>query len=258
MKKIALIIFIALCWNASLVAEIPQYNTALKQYQSGKYEESLNTIRSVFDEHRASLDLRLLAAANYLAQGNIKSAQDHLHRGIKDHPKRIEPRAMLAALLRKTGKAGKALAVGRRAIKETGDHIAIRLELASAYIQMGSYKNAQNHLAQARRLEPKNFHATYLDGLAYLRQGSLDNAEFRLRAALTLKPSSDTVLANLYNNLGYTLEKKGNLSKGSGDSAQARVRYTESKKYYKLALEKKGDHKQAVPGLERVNTALDQ
>lgn len=257
MKNIILALVVSLLIAGGLSAEeIPEYKTALSQYQQNKFEDSLNTIRSVFDNHRNSLDLRLLAAANYMAQGNYQSARDHLERAIKDHPKKIQPRALLSALHRKEGKANRALQVGRRAIRDVGDGIEIRLELASAYLQMSSFINAQNHLARARELDNKNFDATYLDGLAYLRQGKLENAEFRFRIALTLKPSSNIALANLYNNLGYTLEKIGDQDRIGGDAAGAKGRYTEAKKFYKLALKKANAHKQALVSLNRVEGLL--
>ena len=238
-------------------AEIPEYSEALKKYQAGQYEESLNLIRSVFDANRKSQRLRMLAAANYLAQGNIQSAKDHLLFCIQDHPKSAAPRALLASLYRQQGNPQKSLKIAAQAIRQTGDSPGLRLELASSYLALRNYKAAHAHLARAVALDPESFHAIYIDGLVYLAEGNLDNAEFRFRNALELPVPGKSTLAALYSNLGYVIEKKADRTKAEGKTNRAMLSYSEARRLYKQALEILPAYKKAASHLKRVEDKLE-
>ena len=62
---LAIAIVFASAAGSALFAAPPEYAEAVKLYRAGQYEQSLELIRSVFDANKGSLELRMLAAANY-------------------------------------------------------------------------------------------------------------------------------------------------------------------------------------------------
>lgn len=235
MKKKLLPIAILIFFNGLLYADLPEYDTALKQYQAGKYEDSLKTIRTVFDANPNSMKLRMLAAANYIKQGNYGSARDHLIFCIQDHPQSYQPRLYLAAMYRKTGKTQAALRVAKGALAKTGDSVHVRLEIAAIYLAIKKPVLARAHLARALVLSPQNFNVIFMDGLTYMQEGNLENAEFRFRNALSLPVPGKKLLSDLYVNLGVILESKADQLKLQDKKKESILKYIDAQKYYQKA-----------------------
>ncbi|MCB1171123.1 MAG: tetratricopeptide repeat protein [Leptospiraceae bacterium] len=185
--------------------ELPRYNEAVQLFQQGKYEDSLEAIRSVFDDYKTSYDFRMLAAANYLEQSNFEAAVSHLRYCMKDHPGRAEPHALLAAVYRRSGQPVKALAHIRDVIGKFPDSDDIRWEAALSYLALDRVEAARTHVSKILSGNPSHFGALYLDGVLYLKAGDLENAEFRLRNAARVGTPDQNLQFGLLNNLGLTL-----------------------------------------------------
>ena len=194
--------------------ELPRYKEAVQLFQQGKYEDSLEAIRSVFDDYKDSYDFRMLAASNYLEQGQFDSAISHLRYCMKDHPDRAEPHALLAAVSRRSGQPQKSLAHIRDVIRKYPDSNQIRWEAALAYMALDSVAPARTHVSKILSSEPNHFRALYLDGVLYLKAGDLENAEFRLRNAARVGTSDKNLQFGLLNNLGLTLSLLASRSDG--------------------------------------------
>lgn len=223
--------------------ELPRYNEAVQLFQQGKYEQSLEAIRSVFDDHKSSYEFRVLAAANYLEQGDYASAASHLRYCMKDHPGRAEPHALLAAVFRRSGQPAKSLAHIRDNIGKHPDSVQIRWEAALAYIALDRVEPARIHVSKILSVDPNHFRALYLDGVLYLKAGDLENAEFRLRNAARIGTSDKRLQFGLLNNLGLTLS----LLAARTDGAR-RAAYIEQAREY---LEKAAEIRPDDPALKR-------
>ena len=230
--------------NRGLVAEdLPRYKEAVQLFQQGKHEDSLEAIRSVFDDYKSSYEFRMLAAANYLEQGQYDSAVSHLRYCMKDHPDRAEPHALLAAVYRRSGQPKKALAHIRDVIRKYPDSIQIRWEAALSYMALESVAPARTHVSKILSSDPNHFGALYLDGVLYLKAGDLENAEFRLRNAARIGTSDKNLQFGLLNNLGLTLSLLAARTDGSRRDA-----YLEQAREY---LEKASELRPNDPALKR-------
>ncbi len=213
-----------------------KYKEALHFYAIGKFQTSLNIIRSVFEQVKFRFSLRMLAASNYIALGNYKVATIHLKTIMQKNPNRFEPIVLLSYLLRKQKKYYQAITTASRAIRKIGDTPSLRLEIATTYYHLGNFKKAHQQIQRAIELDSKNYHAYYMDGLTFLREHKYDSAEFRLRNALALNPKNkDDVLA-IYNNLGIAIEKKGEQLVKSGKIKSAKSHFVEAEDFYSYAL----------------------
>ena len=188
--------------------EPKEYRQALDFYLKAKFQDSLEKIRSIFEEHKNRMSLRILAAANYIALGKSSQAMSHIQAARRIHPQRFEPRLFYIRILRAQKKYYEAIAAARRAIQDIGEAPGLFLEIAAVYYELQSYPKARAQLQRALELDPQNYYAFYLDGLLFLQEGRYELAEFRLRNALALKPKHKEDLKLVYNNLALALEKK--------------------------------------------------
>ena len=222
--------------SVSLLAEVPRLKEATDLYRQGKFEDSLNVVRSIFEEHKGVYEVRLLAGSNHARLGNTDSSIQHLRAAIKEHPDRIEARGILSVILRNNGKYKESVAVARSGLEKKPDDEGLHLEVARGLIKLGEYAAARKSLDRIIAKNAHHFEAVLLDGLIYLRQKNYDNAEFRLRNALKIRPEKSPLLADLYNNLAFALEKIGDVHAKTGNTAQAKTNYAEAGQFYTEAL----------------------
>ncbi len=249
----AVSVFILLCFvTLPAFALAPRYEEALKLFHDGKFDASLEVIRAVFDDNKGAIELRLLAAHNYLGKRDFENARAHMEYCMQQHPDRFECRAVLSTILREQGRSGAALQVLAAAIRKFGNVPELRLEAAAAHFAQGSYGTARTHLEKVIAEDSRNFAAIYMDGLIFLKQRQYSNAEFRLQNALDLKPKNKTDLVNLYVNLGFAYEGQGDALVSEGKSADAAVRFREALRYYTFALRLDPDNSTARGNRARV------
>lgn len=254
-QKTGLFAVIFLASQSLLAAFPPRYEEALGLFQNRKYNESLEVIRSVFDDHKDSLEFRMLAAANYVELGNYKSAQDHMYYALKDHPDSLDALVFLAVSFRKEGRPFKAIDTLRGALQKYPNDLRIRYEIAASYYDLKKYSNARAHVSKMLAVDSNHFPALYLDGLCYMQEGSFENAEFRFRNAVRVKYENMNARANLYTNLAFTLERLADTAKRENKTETAEVQYEESEDYYKKSLELRPDQSTKT-ALERLQKKL--
>lgn len=238
----------------SVAALAPRYDEALKLFHGGKYSESLDVIRAVFDDHRGAVELRLLAAQNYMHLGEYENARAHMTYCLKENNKRLECYATLSSIYRAEKRYDNAIKTARSGIGRVGESVPLRLELASAYYAKANYGASRAHLEKVLQSDPNNFTAIYMDGLIFLKQSKFANAEFRLRHALDIKPKTSIDLLHLYINLGFAIEREGDRLVSAGDRAGGIRRYSEAARHYNYALRIDANHPVARESRERMNT----
>lgn len=236
----------------------PHYEEALLQYHKGRYEDSLETIRSVFDNYRTSRELRMLAAANYIHLNNYSSAEAHLTTALRDHPASHEIYAMLASMYRTQGDYNKSVKMVQKAVDGDADNVGYNLEKVRILYLMKKYDDARGVLERILSAHADSSEAVYLDGLIFMRQGRWDNAVFRFRQALKLirNPGHVNFLADLYNNLGFSQEKSADAMKASGNEKRAKRLYRDAMDSYKNALKINSIHATAVTNRNRIKGKL--
>lgn len=236
----------------------PRYDEALKLYQANRYTDSLDVIRSVFDNHRNSERLRTLAAMNYAGLGEFENGFAHMRYCLQANPRSLPCRVTQAALYRSAGNPAAAVQAAAAGIRAMGDRPELRMEIAGAYYSMGRYPEARQHLDKALQQAPNDFHAIYLDGLIFLREGKFENAEFRLRHAMNIKTKNRSDMAKLYINLGFALERQADAmaARGGEHATESKAVYKEASDFYRYALELESGNSLARGNLARVENKM--
>ena len=230
-----------------------EYKRALNFYLRRNFGASLEVIRSIFEEQKENMALRILAGANYIALGKPSRAAPHIQAAMRLHPQGFEPSLFYTRLLRSQKKYYKALVHARRAMQRVGEVPALRLEAAAVYYELKNYPKARIQLQRVMELDPQNYYAFYMDALIFLQERRYELAEFRLRNALALHPKHKRDLKLLYNNLAFALEKKGESLEKSAKIAQARQCYREAKAFYSYALSIEPQNEMIRSNKERID-----
>lgn len=232
----------------ALFAAPPEYAEAVKLYRAGQYEQSLELIRSVFDAYKGSLELRMLAAANYHRQGNLDSAMAHMLYAMKEHPDQPGPALYMAMLQREKGATAKALEMLRRTAGRFPDESWVRYELAATFLEQKKFADARRQVEAIIAKNPNFFPAIYLDGLIYMLEGSYETADFRFKNALRIKMTDKEWTKRLYNNLGIVNERLA-----EANPAQKEEKLNLARQYYRRALELDGEYAVAKSNLDRID-----
>lgn len=186
----------------------PKYEEALKIYNGGNYEKSLEVIRSVFDDYKQSHEFRMLAAANYYKLGNTSSAIAHLEFCEKDHPDMIPVKIMLAGIQRESGLYTAALATLKRGLDQSPGNVDLLLEEVKVQYKRGSLGQAKRTNEMVLSKDPNNFGAVVNEGILFLKAGKYEASEFRFRQALQIPHRAGKERASVLNNLAYSIIKQ--------------------------------------------------
>jgi tetratricopeptide (TPR) repeat protein len=120
-----------------------------------------------------------------------------------------EEAARLAARAVKRASEGnyqKAIEIYKRVLELQPSFHAARRDLAMAYMELGDFENATNHLIEVLRLDPKDAWSWVVLGNLYVREkADLETGEKFLRKALEIKPNDAWAL----NSLAAAYQKKG-------------------------------------------------
>lgn len=231
-------VFIYLFFISKILGAFPpNYEIALKLFQEKKYEESLNKIREVFDLHRNSLELRLLAASNYIELNKLENALAHLRYALQDHPNSYEVYLLLSEVYNQTNQYQNSILLLTKAfqiLKENQEKKIMLYQIAKTYYLAKDWKNAKKSIENLIAIAPDYDLAIYLDGLIYLNQKNYELAEFRFKSLLSLKNLEPELKKRIYNNLGVIRFNSANqFLKDSNDYKES---IKEAKEYFMKAL----------------------
>lgn len=246
--KYRMVLVLSFISVSALLAAPPEYAEAIKLYRGGQYEQSLEVIRSVFDANPKSLELRMLAAANYHRQGNLDSAMAHMMYAMREHPDEPGPALYMATLQREKGRTGRAIEMMRRTARKFPEEHWVRYELAATFLAQKRYDDARRQVEAIIAKNPNFFPAIYLDGLIYLLEGSYETADFRFKNALRIKMVDTEWTKRLYNNMGIVNERLA-----AANPNQKEQKLMLARQYYRKALELDGNYTVAKRNLERID-----
>jgi len=143
----------------------------------------------------------------------------------------------------KQGDFNQAIDLYNKALQFNSDHVQARMNLATACLQAGRFKEAEEQFNFLYFLEPNDYYILYNLGLLLFRTGDLESAEIKLKKLLILNPLH--LEANLL--LGSVLEEMGDFKEAAEycmkayfiDSADPRVIYRAGRVWDMVGDEKK-------------------
>ena len=143
----------------------------------------------------------------------------------------------------KQGNYNQAIDLYNKALQFNSDHVQARMNLATAFLQAGRIKEAEEQFNFLYFLEPNDYYILYNLGLLLYRTGDLESAEIKLKKLLILDPLH--LEANLL--LSSVLEEMGNFKEAAEycmkayyiDSANPRVIYRAGRAWDIAGYEKK-------------------
>lgn len=235
---------------AGIVAAPPRYDEALARFKEGDHNGSLEIVRSVFDDNRESLELRMLAAACYHRLGNLDSALAHMLYALKSHPEEVGPTLYMAILQREKGQPGKAIDILKRGAGRFPQDPWVRYELAATYFLQGNHKVARQQLEAVLTKSPNFFPAVYLDGVIYMADGDYENADFRFRNASRVRMTDREWTKRLYNNMGIVNE---HLAASATDAKTRSEKLALARESFKKAIDLDGGYSVARSNLDRLH-----
>jgi len=219
MKRIAISMLMVMCFAGILFGE---YKDALKLYEEGKYQESLDIIAEQlvvsedFTPESSNYKLRYLAAHNHWKLGNVDSAVIHLKRCAEIRKDTVDPYIDLGLLMIDHKRYRPAAVFARESIKREETALAYYI-LGLSYSGMKSYWKSKQYLEKANSLNPEMYLSYNELGNVLMKLKRYNEALTAYATAHALYPGSAKVL----NNLAVCNEKLGNDTKAQQYIKQA-------------------------------------
>jgi tetratricopeptide (TPR) repeat protein len=136
---------------------------------------------------------------------DLDRALSEVRDGRKRFPDEVQLVTLEATVLREQGKTDEAIRLAEGLRQKSAGKFDALLEVAEFYQQAKRYGDAEQVLADARKVQPKDLRALFLLGAVLERQKRHDAAEAVFREALGVEPDSAPVL----NYLGYMNADRG-------------------------------------------------
>jgi len=121
--------------------------------------------------------------------GDYPTAEQHFRRALKEDPGAYWALVNLGGALLATGKDAESLEINQRAVKRAPEDALAHSQLGKSYLVSGDLEKAENHLRQAKSLDPRHFSSPQL-GLAdlYFLQGRFEERIKELEEYLKYHP----------------------------------------------------------------------
>ncbi|HPJ37745.1 MAG TPA: tetratricopeptide repeat protein [Spirochaetota bacterium] len=214
----AILIIFSLITSASA-----SYKDALKLFDAGKYQESLNTIASelkIADDmtpDSPNYKLRFLAAHNHWKLASYNSAILHFQRCMQIRKDSPDPYIDLALMLYDIKKYNDSLVYVKKGLEIKQDPMLYYVYGKLAY-HYKNYLKAKEFFEKSISLDPELYVSYNSLGMTFIELNNYSNAYTAFSAASVMSPGSHEI----FNNLGYSLEKM--------------EKYPDAMKYYEKAL----------------------
>jgi tetratricopeptide (TPR) repeat protein len=189
-----------------------QYQTAVADYQAGRYAEAAAGLEALIPHAPRSYELHELLGLAYASQSLNDRAVDHLKTAMQIKPDRAEARVNLGATLAHAGKVDQAAEQFRKAVElEPGNYDANH-NLGEFYVQAGKLAEARPYLTQAYKIHPDAYDNAYDLAMADFLLGKRDDAREVINALIKVKDTGE-----LRNLLGQIDEKDGKYVEAAKD-----------------------------------------
>ena len=181
-----------------------QYQTAVAQYEAGKYKESAAQLEDLLPHAPNSYEIHELLGVVYASLSEDAKAIPHLELAVRLKPDSAEARSSLAATLNHAGKNTQAGEQFRKAQALAPEDFDTNHNLGEFYVQSGKLGDARPFLERAQRINPSSYDNSYDLAMADYLSGQLAEARQAVQSLLEKKNTGE-----LHNLLGQIEEKDG-------------------------------------------------
>ena len=217
----------AVAASAQPPLETGHLQEARRDLEAGRDSRAVFHLRRHLDREPADVDARSDLAAAYQRLGLEGPALRELHLVLAERPDEPGALRVLASVQERRGRREEALeTIGRlRELGEGGD--LLDLSEGRLLFRLGRHGQAAGPLARAAAAAPESSERLELLGLNALRLGDLDGAVAALGRAVELAPGD----ASLRNNLGFALERTGEVESAYLEYLEAEGRSGGNERY---------------------------
>jgi tetratricopeptide (TPR) repeat protein len=181
-----------------------EFQSAVAQYDSGKYAEAAVKLESLVREAPESFEVHELLGLVYSAESQDAKANEHLMKAVRLNPSSAPARTNLAANLAHLGKLPQAEEQFRKAVELDPQSYDTNHNLGESYVRAGRIADAAPYLEKAQQLDPSSYDNGYDLSLAYVQTRRFADARLLIQGLLKQKNT-----AELHNLLGEVEEKDG-------------------------------------------------
>ena len=181
-----------------------QYQSAVAQYEAGKYAESAAQLEDLLPHAPNSFEIHELLGVVYASLSDDAKAIPNLELAIRLKPDSSEARTSLAATLNHAGKSNEAGEQFRKAQALAPEDFDTNHNLGEFYVQSGKLGDARPFLERAQRINPSSYDNSYDLAMADYLSGQLAEARQAVQSLLEKKNTGE-----LHNLLGQIEEKDG-------------------------------------------------
>lgn len=181
-----------------------QYQSAVADYDAGRYTDAANTLEALLPYAQRSFAVHELLGMVYASLSQDAKAEQHLKLAVQLDPTSAELRTNLGACLLHSGKAALAAEQFRKAYELDPKSYDTNHNLGEWDIQAGKIAEAQPLLETAQHINPDSYENGYDLVMADFQLGRLNDAEHLASQILTKKNTGE-----LHNLLGQIEEKDG-------------------------------------------------
>ena len=150
---------------------------------SGFLASAVDAPKAVFDR-----------AVQSLVAGDYPAAERGFQAVLKEQPRHVGALGNLGIIYSRTGRAGQAIAVYRRALQISPDDQAILLNLGLAWLKQEAHQRALPLFERVAALDPKNLQARQLVAVCRLYTGQLAPAIRDFEALRAANPRDEQIL----------------------------------------------------------------
>lgn len=221
------------------------YKDALKLFEAGKYQESLNTIAAELQiandmtPESPNYKYRFLAAHNHWKLSSYNSAILHFQRCMQIKKDSADPYIDLALMLYDIKKYNDSEHYVKKGLEIKQDPMLYFVYGKLAY-HYKNYFKAKEFFEKSISINPELYVSYNSLGLTFIALNNYSNAYTAFSAASVMSPRSH----ELFNNLGYSLEKL--------------EKFPDALKYYEKALLIQPDNNTIKANLERVKLKVSK
>ncbi len=153
------------------------YNLARAYIDGGEYEEGIKLLEKLHHENPNVLRFAVRLTHSYQAVGKYKAA-----RKIVNHIREIQDREspqldiLEGTLLVAEQRFQKAIALFKKAEKESGEQSNLNLRIANAYLSLNKLEEAEQSIKRELELDPESQKAFFLLGITYYRMTRYEEA----------------------------------------------------------------------------------
>jgi tetratricopeptide (TPR) repeat protein len=198
--------------NAAVRADNPskeqldrQYQSAVANYEAGRFAEAANQLESLLPYAQKSFEVHELLGLVYASLSQHAKAEDQLKIAAQLNPNSAAARTNLGASLLHSGKAELAGEQFRKALQLDPQSYDANHNLGEFYIQSGKIADARPLLETAQHIRPDSYENGYDLVMADFQLGRLDDAKQVADAILAKQNTGE-----LHNLLGQVDERDGN------------------------------------------------